>query len=174
MPTLLWLRLEPGEQARQVIGPARVEALLGPATAVVVLTDEDVVVFEDDLVAGGRVHLERHIGEELTLVVAVEVDLEHAPDMRLVVRMVVELLAIDLDRPVVPRWPTSLCAGLSGDGPEETRGSRHHAHDAAKRSPPAAALQTSHNAEFPSVTGLRCPAVPLQRRGHGRRVGPDG
>ena len=34
---------------------------------------------------------------------AVEVDLEHAADMRLVVRMVVERHIIDLDRPVVAR-----------------------------------------------------------------------
>ena len=46
---------------------------------------------------------ERHLGNEVALVEAVEIDLERASDVRLVVGVVVEQLPVDLDRAVVPR-----------------------------------------------------------------------
>src|SRR5512133_846533 len=46
---------------------------------------------------------EGHVGKEVTLVVAVEVDLERAADVRLIVRVVVEGHIVDLDRSVVTR-----------------------------------------------------------------------
>jgi hypothetical protein len=45
--------------------------------------------------------LERHGGIEVTLVEAIEIDLERAPHMRFVVRRVVERRAVDLDGAVV-------------------------------------------------------------------------
>jgi len=157
------VRLERGEQGREVIGPARVEARFGTASAVVVLTDEDVLVFEDDLVPGGRVHLEGHVGKEVTLVVAVEVHLEHAPDMGLVVRVAVELLAVDLDGAVVPRRPTGLRARLSRDGRHQADGSHQHAEEACQSAPlPAVVHHFLHNADLPSAAGLRCPAIALR------------
>src|SRR5262249_49796009 len=73
VPALLGLRRELGEQAGEVVCPAGVESGRGTAAAVVVLTDEDVGVVEDDLVPGGPHHLERHVGEQVARVVAVEV-----------------------------------------------------------------------------------------------------
>jgi hypothetical protein len=172
MPTLLGVGLERGEEAREVIGPARVEARLGTAAAVVVLTDEDVGVFEDHLVSGGRLYLERHIGKEIALVVAVEVDLEHAPDMWLVVRMIIEVHAVDLDGAIVPRRPTGLRARLRRDGRDETDGSDQHADEASECAPlPAVVNLLLHHADFPSATGRHCPAVARRRRGRGGR--PD-
>ena len=113
VPALFGVRFERCERVREVIGPGRVEPRFGATTAVVVLTDEYACVFEDHLVARGRLHLENHIGEQIiTLVEAVEVDLEHAAHVRLVVRMVVEVLAVDLDGAIVPRRPTGLSARL--------------------------------------------------------------
>jgi hypothetical protein len=98
------MRLEPGEHGREVVGHGGVEPGLGPPAAVVVLADEDVLVHEDDRgIAGRWMHLEGHVGKEVTLVVAVEVDLEDAAHMGLVVRVIVERHAVDLDRAVVPR-----------------------------------------------------------------------
>jgi hypothetical protein len=109
---------EAGEHGREVVGHARVQTRFGPAAAVVVLTDEDVGVLEDHLVPGGLLDLERHVGEQLPLVVTVEIDLEHAPDMRLVVRGVVEVLAVDLDGAVVPARSAGTGSRLAGDGPD--------------------------------------------------------
>ncbi|HET8618507.1 MAG TPA: hypothetical protein VFM27_06090 [Acidimicrobiales bacterium] len=154
------MRLEPRQQAREVVGLARVEARFGATAAVVVLTDEDLVL-EDHLVPGGRVDLERHVGEELTLVVAVEVDLEHAVDMRLVVRIVVEGDAVDLDGAVVPRRPAGLRARLPGDARDQADGSDHHAHETAQRAPLPAVVCFFHYARLPfSHGGSDAPAFP--------------
>jgi hypothetical protein len=48
-------------------------------------------------------HLEGDVREEVALVEAVEIDLEDAPDVWLIVRMVVESHTVHLDGPVVPR-----------------------------------------------------------------------
>jgi hypothetical protein len=90
----------PDQQVREVVVLAGVEAGLGPAAAVVVLTDEH-GVREDDLVAGRGVHLEGDVRPEVALVEAVPVDLEVAADVRLVVGMAVERDAVDLDGAVV-------------------------------------------------------------------------
>jgi len=170
VPALLGLRLEVGEQAREVVGPARVEARFGTATAVVVLTDEDVVVFEDHLVPGGRMHLERHIREQLPLVVTVEVDLEGAPDMRLVVRVAVELDAVDLDGAVVPGRPARVGIGPSGDAGDQEQSPGHHADQPDKRAPPRAIVHdVVHLAPTPFSLGLQCPTSPV-RRDRGRRA----
>jgi hypothetical protein len=168
VPALLGVRLEVCEQAGQVVGLGGVETRFGATTAVVVLTDEDVGVLEDHFVSGGRPHLEGHIGEQLTLVVAVEVDLEHTADVRLVVRMVVEVHAVDLDRAVVPGRPTSLSARLSGNARDETDGSHQHGDETRDHAPPTAAVQMFHGLDFPSATGLRCPAVPSEDPTHRR------
>jgi hypothetical protein len=162
------VRLEVCEQAGQVVGLGGVETRFGATTAVVVLTDEDVGVLEDHFVSGGRPHLEGHIGEQLTLVVAVEVDLEHTADVRLVVRMVVEVHAVDLDRAVVPGRPTSLSARLSGNARDETDGSHQHGDETRDHAPPTASVQMFHGLDFPSATGLRCPAVPSEDPTHRR------
>jgi hypothetical protein len=148
------VRLEPGERGREVVGPGCVETCLGTATAVVVLTDEDVLVLEDDLVPRGRMHLERHVGKEVTLVVAVEVDLEHAADMRLVVRVIVEVHPVDLDGAVVPGRPARLCTRLPGDARDEADRSDQHADETYQRAPlPVVVHHFLHCAEIPSAMG---------------------
>jgi hypothetical protein len=170
VPALLGLRLEPGEHGREVVGPARVEARFRTAAAVVVLTDEDVVVLEDHLVPGGRMHLERHIGEQGPLVVTVEVDLEHAPDMRLVVGVVVEFGAVDLDRAVVPG---RVGGRLAGDGPDKEESPRHHADEADQCAPSRAVVHhVVHLRRTPFSHGLQCPMSPLQRDRGRRAVSP--
>jgi hypothetical protein len=81
----------------------RVQAGFRTAPAVVVLTDEHGVGQDDAGAARGRMSLERHLGIEVALVEAVEIDLERASDVRLVVGVVVEQFTIDLDRAVVTR-----------------------------------------------------------------------
>jgi hypothetical protein len=148
------------QRAREVVGLAGVEARFGATAAVVVLTDED-LVFEDHLwVSGGRMNLERHVGEEVTLVVAVEVDLEHTSDVRLVVRMIVEVDAVDLDGAVVPRRRSGLSAGLPGDARDEADGSDHHAHETAQRAPLPAVVHFFHYARLPFSHGASMPRFP--------------
>jgi hypothetical protein len=77
-----------------------VETCLRTSAAVVVLADEHGVGQQGGR-TGRRLRRKRHVSMEVTLVVAVEVDLERATDMRFVVRMVVEGRAVDLDRAVV-------------------------------------------------------------------------
>jgi hypothetical protein len=95
--------LEPLEESAQVVGLGGVEPGLGPAAAVVVLTDEDSVGEDHFGLTGWRMHLEGDVREEVALVVSIEVDLEDASHVGLVVGMVIEGDAVDLDRPVVPR-----------------------------------------------------------------------
>ena len=47
--------------------------------------------------------LKGHVRKKITLVEAIEVDLEYAADVRLVIWMRVELLSVDLDCPVIAR-----------------------------------------------------------------------
>jgi hypothetical protein len=132
---------------------------------VVVLTDEDVVVLEDHLVAGGRMHSERHVGEQLPLVVTVEVDLEDAADVRLVVRVVVEDDAVDLDRAVVPRRPPGIGGCLTGKRPDQQETTRHHADEADQRAPAlAVACHVVHLRRTPFHHGHHCPVSPLRAR----------
>jgi hypothetical protein len=164
------VRLEIGEQARQVVGLALIEAGLGAAAAVVVLADEDAGVLEDHLVSGGRHHLERHAGEQRPQVVPVEVDLEDAADMRLVVRVIVERHAVDLDRAVVPRRPATLQgARLAGDGRHEADDPDQHRHDAAERLPLPLVIDLllSHALVSLSSYGASSPLVAQRRGGSG-------
>jgi hypothetical protein len=89
----------------QGVGLAGVQAGLAAPAAVVVLTDEHRVGQQHlilTLAQGRRVGLEGDGGVQVALVVAVEVDLEGAADVRLVVGQVVEGGVVDLDRAVVP------------------------------------------------------------------------
>src|SRR5215210_4073912 len=104
MEALIRVRFDAAEV--QGVGLRRIEPRLAASAGVVVLTNEDVVLQQHDRGTGGRRGLRRegHVGGEvLALVVAVEVDLEDAADVRLVVRMVIESHVIDLDRPIVAR-----------------------------------------------------------------------
>jgi hypothetical protein len=145
--------LEPLQHRAQVVGLRRVEAGLGPTATVVVLTDEHVVL-EDHLgLAGRRVHLERDVREEiLTLVEAVPVDLEDAADMRLVVGVVVELLAVDLDGAVVAR---RIGARLAGNGRDQTGCAPEHAGQ-ADDGPPSTVDQLTQGLCSPARRP-RCP-----------------
>src|SRR5690606_20198510 len=70
-----------------------------------VLADGQRVLEQDLAVAGRRPGLEHDVGLEVALVVVVEVDLENAADVRLVVWVVVEGDAVDLDGAVVAARP---------------------------------------------------------------------
>src|SRR4029453_6897427 len=74
---------------------------------------------------GRGVGLEGEGGVQAALVVAVEVDLEHAADMRLVVGVVVELDVVDLDGAVVPRRVRAR-PGQTGKEREQSRRTDHH------------------------------------------------
>jgi hypothetical protein len=90
----------------QGVGLAGVQPGLAAPAAVVVLTDEHRVGQQHLVVAltlGRRLGLEGDGGVQVALVVAVEVDLEDAADVGLVVGQVVEGGVVDLDRAVVPR-----------------------------------------------------------------------
>ena len=104
--------------------------------------------------------LERHVGEQVTLVVAVEVDLEHAADVRLVVRMIVEVDAVDLDRAVVPGRRSGLAPACPGMSRDEADGSDHHAHETAQRAPLPGVVHFFHFARLPFSHGAPMPRVP--------------
>jgi hypothetical protein len=87
---------------RQRVGLGGVQPGLAATTAVVVLADEHRVGQQHHHRAGGRVRLEGDLGVQVALVVAVEVDLEGATDVGLVVGGVVEGDVVDLDGAVVP------------------------------------------------------------------------
>jgi hypothetical protein len=80
-----------------------VEASLAAAAGVVILSDEgaNVAVDDDAPILGRRLQLETNVSVELTLVEPVEVHLERAADVRLVVGVVVERDAVELDGAVV-------------------------------------------------------------------------
>ena len=101
MEALLRLRLDPVEV--KGVGPLGIESFFAASAGIIVLTNEHGVSEKDLAVAGWRMSAEGHIGIEITFVEAVEVDLEGAADMWLVVRMIVELHIVDLDRTVVAR-----------------------------------------------------------------------
>jgi hypothetical protein len=91
------------EQAGQIVLDGRIQPRFRTASAVVVLTDVDLVREDRGHLAGGRPGVEDHLGVEVSLVEAVEVHLEDASDVGLVVREIVERDVIDLDGAVVPR-----------------------------------------------------------------------
>jgi hypothetical protein len=96
--------LDPGEV--EGVGHRGVQAGLAAAAAVAVLADEHRVGQQDLVVTGPlgrRVGLEGDLGVQVTLVVAVEIDLEGAADVGFVVRVVVEGGVVDLHGAVVPR-----------------------------------------------------------------------
>ena len=65
---------------------------------------------------------ESHVGKEVTLIEAVEVDLKLAANVRLVIRMVVEHHIVDLDRAVVSRRDARLQAPRNRRAPRIRRG----------------------------------------------------
>jgi hypothetical protein len=91
VPSLLRMWIEACQRRGQIVELGRIEARFRTASTVVVLTDEDSVLEDGEHPAGRGPDLEDHVGEQVVaLVVAVEVDLEAATYMRLVVRVVVE------------------------------------------------------------------------------------
>jgi len=88
MPPLDGMRVD----ARQIerVRRGRVQTRLRPAAAVVILADEDIVGEEDLARTGRRVRLERHLRRQVTFVEAVEIDLERASNVRLVVGSIIE------------------------------------------------------------------------------------
>ena len=106
MPALIGLGHDALERGGKVIGPRSVE--VGPASGGI-LADEDRIGGEC-APARGRPALQEHRGVQVALIVAIEVDLKRAPDVRFVVRGIVERDAIDLHGPVVAgRVPGSMC-----------------------------------------------------------------
>jgi hypothetical protein len=93
------MRIDAGEVQR--VGLRCVQTGLRAAAAVVVLADEDVVGEEDGGRASRRVRLERHMRGQVTFVESVEIDLEGASHMWLVVGGGVERVAVDFDGAVV-------------------------------------------------------------------------
>ena len=83
------------------VGHGRIQAGLAAAPGVVVLADEHRVLQKRLDRPGWRMRLEEDVREEIALVEAVEVDLELAADVRLVVRRVIEVDRVDLDGAVV-------------------------------------------------------------------------
>jgi len=127
VPSLLGVWLYAGEV--QGVGHGRIEAGFRTASAVVVLADEHLVLQQDLHRSRRRVGLEDDVREQVALVEAVEVDLEGAPHVRLVVRSIVERGVVDLDGAVVPGRIGS--RGRIGDVAErqsndEARDSREH------------------------------------------------
>jgi len=94
---LLRMRGVTRERRAQVIGRGGVE--ISPAAGWI-LSDEH-GVGEEHALTGWRLSLECHQGFEISLVEPVEVDLEDATHVRLIVGVVVEIVAIDLDGSVV-------------------------------------------------------------------------
>jgi hypothetical protein len=94
------VRLDVCERLTQVVGRAGVEV---GATSGGVLADEH-GVGQKHTATGRRHALEGDVGVEVTLVVAVEIDLEDASHVGFVVGMVVEGDIVNLDGPIVPRW----------------------------------------------------------------------
>jgi hypothetical protein len=82
------MRLDPGEVQR--VGLRGVQPGLAATAGVVVLADEHGIGQQGHHRPGRRVRLEGDVGEQVALVVAVEVDLEGAADVRLIVGRVVE------------------------------------------------------------------------------------
>jgi hypothetical protein len=113
---LLRVRRDAGDIEGVRLG--RVQAGFAAAPGVVVLTDEHGIGQQNLRVRVAQrwgPRLERHVGVEVPFVVAVEVDLEGAADMWLIVRMVIERHVVDLDRPVVARWVTRRGRGVPRD-----------------------------------------------------------
>jgi hypothetical protein len=150
---LVRVGLEAGEV--EGVRHRRVEAGLRAATAVVVLTDEHRVREQDDVAAGRRMHHEAHVGEEVALVVAVEVDLEGAADVRFVVRVVVERLVVDFDRAVVAgRIHGGRLVGADPDNEREQKADEGDEHAAAEGketdSPRSRSVETlPHRSDLP-------------------------
>ena len=97
--TLLGMGRDTSEPTAQVIRSGCVKGV--PTTPGRTASDED-GVGEQRASTRGRVPLEHHRGVEVAAVESIKVDLEDAPDVRLVVRKVVERHAVHLDRAVVP------------------------------------------------------------------------
>jgi hypothetical protein len=127
---------------------------LAASAGIVVPTNEHAVGLKDHLVGARwsrRLGLERHIGEEVTLIEAVEVDLEGAVvGMRLVCRVVVESHAINLDRPIVAWW-------VLGEGWGRQAGERHASSDGCRPAGPACKSSNLH--EFPREGPRQRPPV---------------
>jgi hypothetical protein len=91
------------EQPGEIVLDGRIQPRFRTASAVVVFTDVDLVREDRGHLAGGRPGVEDHLGVEVALVEAVEVHLEDASDVGLVVREIVERDVVDLDGAVVAR-----------------------------------------------------------------------
>src|SRR5687767_9279857 len=98
VPALLRMRRDAGKLVGQLVAGRRVETRGASATVVRVFADEDPIL-EDRAAGGRRVSLEDNVGVEVPLVEAVEVDLEGAARVGLVVRRIVPLESVDLDGP---------------------------------------------------------------------------
>jgi hypothetical protein len=104
------------QQSGQIVGSGRIQPGFRTAAAVVVLADEDLVREHGVEFAGRWPGVEDHFGGQVALVEAVEVDLEDASDVGLVVREVIERHVVELDGAVVPRRILRRHAGqLAGD-----------------------------------------------------------
>src|SRR5215218_2530059 len=138
MEALIRVRFDAAEV--QGVGLRRIEPRLAASAGVVVLTNKDIVLQQHDRGTGrGRgLRREGHVGGEVrSLVVAVEVDLEHAPDVRLVVRMIVECHVIDLDRSIVS-------GRVLGEGGRRQPGERHASGDGCRPAGPACESSNRH------------------------------
>jgi hypothetical protein len=125
------------QQSGQIVGSGRIQAGFRTTSAVVVLTDEDLVREHGVESAGRRPGVEDDLGRQVALVEAVEVDLEDASDVGLVVRVVVERRVVDLDGAVVPRRILRRHAGqLAGD--HHRNGDAHSERQCAGQSEPPA------------------------------------
>ena len=102
MPTLLRMRRVAGSES-QGIRRSGVDTGFASASGVVVLTNENGVGQYGLEGTGRRLHLESDLRIQIAGVEAVEVDLENAADVGLVVRVDIKLDAIDLDRAVISR-----------------------------------------------------------------------
>src|SRR5829696_1243143 len=102
VPALLGVRGDVGQGVGEVIGAAGVEvgAAPGRVLADVEGVGEQLVVLA---LVGRGPGLEGHGGREIARVIAVEVDLDHAADVGLVVGVAVEGRVVDLDGAVVAR-----------------------------------------------------------------------
>jgi hypothetical protein len=90
VPALIRVRLDVRERLGQVVRCGRVETRFRAPSTVVVLADVDLVRKKLNPRTGRRMGIKDHVGEQVTFVVAVEVDLKDAADVRLIVGVVVE------------------------------------------------------------------------------------
>ena len=138
------VRLDALQRVGEVVGLGGVEAVLAAAARVVVLADEHRVGEERLDLARRLDGLEGHVGEQVqAFIEAVEVDLELAAHVRLVVGMIVELHPVDLDRAVVAR---RVCLGPRRAGGADDRGKSDAADHRQRR-----AKHVSSHRSFPQL-----------------------